>query len=65
MAKQEFSHISYQHQLEFHFPNSRTKLQSMGDLKQCLNEKNLFHGTETATVSKFTTQSFLTYFNLV
>ena len=58
-----FSPLGFKIKSNFDLETTKLKLHSVRALKQYLNEKNLIHGRETATIWKFSAQNFQTYFS--
>ena len=56
--------IAFKQILVIKAPPPKVKLYSVIAFKRYLNEKNLAHGREIATISKFSAQVFETYFSL-
>ena len=58
-----FSPSGFEIQSVFGYRTSKIKFYSVRALKCYLNEKNLINSRVTATISKFSSQIFETYFN--
>ena len=59
-----FSPLGFDVQTNSDRKTQRIKLYSVRALKRYLNEKKLIHGRVMATISKFSPQTFETYFNM-
>ena len=57
-----FSPLEFDVQTNSDYKPQQIKLYSVRALKRYVNEKNLIHGREMATISKFSSQIFETYF---
>ena len=53
-----FGSLGFKIQSNFDLETTKINLHSVRALKRYLNEKNLIHGRETATIWKFSAQSF-------
>ena len=58
-----FSPLGFEIQSDFDYRTLKLKFYSVKAFICYLNEKNLIHDRVTATISKFSPQSFETYFN--